>query len=54
MSNFDVMVGCIPELVSLGSQFITNKDYLSALQLEFVSLLFENVHPGMTTKDSKV
>ena len=48
------MVGCIPELVSLGSWFGTNKDHFSALWLKFMSPLFENVDPGLTTKYSKV
>ena len=52
--NFDMSVGCIPELVSLGSRFITNEDHFSALWLEFRSPLFKNVHPGLTNKDSKV
>ena len=31
---------CIPELVSLGSRFITNKDHSSALRLKLMSSVF--------------
>ena len=40
MGNFNAMVGCIPGLVSLGSQFVTNEDHFSALWLEFMFPLF--------------
>ena len=44
--NFEASVGCVPKLVSLGSQFISDKDHFLALRLEFMSPLFKNVHPS--------
>ena len=51
MGNFEALVGCIPELVSLGSQFVTDIDHFLALWLKFGSPLFQNVYPGLATKD---
>ena len=33
MGYFEVLVGCVPELVSIGTLFITNEDHSSALWL---------------------
>ena len=44
--NFELLVACIPELVSLWSWFISNEDHFSALRLELMSPLLQNVHPG--------
>ena len=35
-----------PSVGGLGSRFVSNKDHFSALRLEFMSPLFQNVHPG--------
>ena len=37
MGNFEALVGCVPELVSFGSQFISNEDHFLALGLKFMS-----------------